>query len=439
MSRKIPIYFDSIIASPIERISNDNPNLGRLRVGVFTKYGNRNGSYITDAVAEQLIRSATQGETPVVGFFDPETKDWAGHTGPTLASAYGYVEDFLGWEPLTDTDGISRDYAIFSVVVFTKYFEEAQYIAGQNQSMELDVESITGDWGDIDGREYFIYNTAKIQGLCIIGSHEPCFSVSSFFEKNDEKYQSQYEKFSSLLFDLKQQIEEAERNEKGGEQPMDELENKGLENTPADENTATQESENQEPAENQEPENQEPAAFENTEEDGSASTEENAPAEEDTAEDNNTSEEPSEFEALQAQFNDLQTSYNELNEQFTAAQARITELETFQTSANEELESLRNQNNELQGSIATYEAERTRLENERKAELIEQYAKVIDEEEIAPIREGAENFSYEELDSKLALCFAHKQMAGSENDGVVPLPETAVNQFALLMEKYRKN
>ena len=135
MDRKIPIYFDSIIASPIERISNDNPNLGRLRVGVFTKYGNRNGSYITDAVAEQLIRSATQGETPVVGFFDPETKDWAGHTGPTLASAYGYVEDFLGWEPLTDTDGISRDYAIFSVVVFTKYFEEAPYIDGQNQSM----------------------------------------------------------------------------------------------------------------------------------------------------------------------------------------------------------------------------------------------------------------------------------------------------------------
>jgi len=42
-------------------------------VRVFTKYANRNGSYITDAVADQLIQSATSGMTPIVGFFDPET------------------------------------------------------------------------------------------------------------------------------------------------------------------------------------------------------------------------------------------------------------------------------------------------------------------------------------------------------------------------------
>ena len=86
MSKQIPIYFDSvIIASPVEPLGS-NPSLGRLNVGVFTKYGNRNGSYITDEVAEQLIESATKGNTPVVGFFDPETKDWAGHTGPTGVS-----------------------------------------------------------------------------------------------------------------------------------------------------------------------------------------------------------------------------------------------------------------------------------------------------------------------------------------------------------------
>ena len=134
MDKKIPIYFDTaIITSPIERISDSEPNLGRLKVGVFTKYGNRNGSYITEAVADELIRSATEGNTPVVGFFDPETKTWAGHTGPTLANAYGYVESFLGWEPFQDTDGETREYAVFSVVLFTKYFEEATMIVGQNQ------------------------------------------------------------------------------------------------------------------------------------------------------------------------------------------------------------------------------------------------------------------------------------------------------------------
>jgi hypothetical protein len=53
MDREIPIYFDSVIvdSSPIQETSTDNQNLYRLKVRVFTKYANRNGSYITDEVA----------------------------------------------------------------------------------------------------------------------------------------------------------------------------------------------------------------------------------------------------------------------------------------------------------------------------------------------------------------------------------------------------
>jgi hypothetical protein len=73
MKRNIPIYFDNaVIMSPVEPI-NGSSNLNRLKVGVFTKYGNRNGSYIKDDVAEMMIASATKGDTPVVGFFDPES------------------------------------------------------------------------------------------------------------------------------------------------------------------------------------------------------------------------------------------------------------------------------------------------------------------------------------------------------------------------------
>jgi len=79
-----------------------------------------------------LIASATKGDTPVVGFFDPESKNWASHTGPTLASAYGYVEYFDGWQPFTDSDGQTRDYAVFSVVLFSRYFNEANFVVGQN-------------------------------------------------------------------------------------------------------------------------------------------------------------------------------------------------------------------------------------------------------------------------------------------------------------------
>ena len=237
MKRDIPIYFDNaIIMSPAEPI-NGSSGLNRLKVGVFTKYGNRNGSYIKDDVAEMMIASATRGDTPVVGFFDPESKNWASHTGPTLASAYGYVEYFDGWQPFTDTDGVERDYAVFSVVLFTKYFNEANFVVGQNQSMELDINSIEGDWANIGDMEYFVYTKAEIMGLCIIGDHEPCFSVSSFFAKKDETYKSQYEKFSSLLADLKAKVEEAEKQPiEGGEHQMEiEMNPEVNEPTPAQE------------------------------------------------------------------------------------------------------------------------------------------------------------------------------------------------------------
>ena len=54
MKRNIPIYFDNaVIMSPAEPI-NGSSGLNRLKVGVFTKYGNRNGSYIKDDVAEMM-------------------------------------------------------------------------------------------------------------------------------------------------------------------------------------------------------------------------------------------------------------------------------------------------------------------------------------------------------------------------------------------------
>ena len=425
MKKEIPIYFDSvIIASPAQPIMESKPELGRLKVGVFTKYGNRNGSYITDEIAEMLIASAIRGDTPVIGFYDPESEGWAGHTGPLLASAYGYVENFEGWQPFKDTDGVERDYAVFSVVLFNKYYKEANFIVGQHQSMELDRESIEGDWANIGGEEYFVYTKASIMGLCVIGDHEPCFSVSTFFSKDDKNYKSQYEKFSSLLSGLKEQVEEAEFNKKGGEQPMNELENieTPVENTVEDTPEQAQNFE-EAPAADGTPVEDEPAAEPTTEE---------TPAE-------TPAEDPVDFEALQAQIETLQNANNELTTNYENAQARIAELEQALANANASFETATARITELETSVAEYAAERAHVEEENKNNLIEKYAKVIDEEEISAIRAEVSNFSYSELESKLAITFANKQMAGSE-ESIVPQPEPVVeDEFAVFMRKYRKN
>ena len=424
MDKQIPIYFDSVIIdSPFQGISESTPNIGRLKVRVFTKYGNRNGSYITEAVANQLIETATQGTTPVVGFFDPETQTWASHSGPTLANAYGYVENFLGWEPFEDTDGITREYAVFSVILFTDYYEEAKKIFGQNQSMELDPASITGDWTLINGTEYYVYKTAKMLGFCVIGEHEPCFSVSSFFSKNDDTYNTQYEKFSSLLSNLKATVEEAENNQKGGEQPMNDFENQEVVEQVENPQTVTAEEADTFQVETEviEPVVEETTEFENS-----------------TAEEETTANESENNFELQTQFDELQASYDELQSNYSNAQSRIEELEQFQSSANEELETLRAQNAQLQTTIQTYEAQITVVENERKETLIQKYEKVLGGEEIAEIREKINDFSFEELESRLAIIFANAKMAGATEFKKIPVPEQKISEFATFMSKYQK-
>lgn len=407
--KQIPYTFDCISVSPLNPISNDAANnIGRLKVGVFTRYGNRNGSYITDQYAESLIESAIN--KPVIGFFDRESGDWQGHTGPTLANAYGYVEAFQEWQPFTDADGKEREYAVFSVVLFSDYFEEARHILGKSQSMELDPLSIQGDWAEIDGEEYFVYTAGKMLGFCILGdSKEPCFSASSFFEKDAEK--TQFEKFSSLLFDLRTKVEETEKSNKGGEQPMEEM---NIVETPVvkEEVAATE----MEVAEE----------FPVVEE----------PATEMEAEENVEEEEVS--------VNEYETKYNELLDNFNSLQSTIDELngriEEFENqinTLNEANQSLQSKIDEANETISAYEAKAAEAEENRKEELVKNYENILSAEEIAPIKEAVKNFSYDELESKLAVTFSRKNLAGEAHKVPYAMPEEE-SDFAKLIKKYRK-
>ena len=435
MDKKIPIYFDTIILdSPIQEISlNSSDEQGsRLKVAVFTKYKNRNGSYITDEFAETLINSATHGNTPVVGFFDPETQEWASHTGPTLANGYGYVESFLGWEPFTDTDGVTRDYAVFSVVLFTKYYEEANKIRGQHQSMELNPETIQGDWANFDGVDYFVYTAGEMLGLCVIGAHEPCFSVSSFFSKNDDAYKTQYEKFTSILSSLKDELERMKSTTKGGEQPMDEFENKEVVETEIVAET---------------PADEEPSAEVTSFEEASVEVEDENPVEEVETEVETSAaepeieveavEEPSEFELLQQQYNELKAAYDTLNNEYEAAKVTLTNYETVNADLTSQISQSNEKIQELEENLQNYTI---KVELEKKEALIEKYEKILNEEEITTFKSMMNDLSYDELESKLAITFANSKITDSENPELkIPLPEQKETEFALLMKKYRKN
>ena len=139
--------------------------------------------------------------------------------------------------------------------------------------------------------------------------------------------------------------------------------------------------------------------------------------------------EPTEYEILQQQHQELQTTLESLQADFSAAQTRISELET-------ELEQLRSENTNLQSTIQTYEAAAAEVESQRKEELVNKYSEIVDGAEIDEIRTNINNFSYEALESKLAISFANKQLAEKET-ARVPLPEQE-SPFASLMKKYKK-
>ena len=257
-----------------------------------------------------------------------------------------------------------------------QYFDEANFVVGQNQSMELDINSIEGDWANIGDTEYFVYTKAEIMGLCIIGDHEPCFSVSSFFSKNDDTYKSQYEKFSSLLADLKAKVEEAENQPEGGEHTMENNVTPEV-NEPTPVQEPIEEPANQEPeAPAAEPVAEEPVAEPEqepvAEEEPAAEPEAEEPAEEPEDEPGLVPEEP--LVDFEAQIAELQNQLNEMTTNYENAQTRIAELEAQITSASETEASLRSE-------IATYEAERARLEVEQREALVDRYADVLSEEE----------------------------------------------------------
>lgn len=419
MPKEIPVYFDSVvISSPLEQVT---PTIGKAKVRVFTKYGNRNGSYITDAVAEQLINSAINA--PVVGFFDPSTDTWSSHTGPTLANAYGYIEEFLGWEPYEDTDGITRDYAVFSVVLFTKYFEEANKIMGQNQSMELDINTITGDWVEIENNEYFVYQTAEILGCCVIGAHEPCFSVSAFFAQKDPELISQYEKYSAFCANMKEEINKL--IEQGGEPAMNEFEEKQVEDVSIETNEVATEAE-ETPVVEYENAAESTVVEQSVVETGESQVEE-------------TATEPEPVVSENYELVELQNKFDELTSNYEALQANYNESTATIAARDEEIANLNKTIEELNNSIAAYEVQQAAAETSRKEMLIEKYEKIINNaEEINNIKASVNNFSYDELESKLAILFANENIENGHEEKV-PLLNPEISEFALLMKKYKKN
>lgn len=177
--------FEVQVYSPLQAF---NETLSKARCRIFYKYGNRNGTYITDEFAEKLIQSLPY--TPVKGIYSNGDKSFTDHgAARDLGRIYGIVPEQpnFNWESFVDEDGVTREYACADVLLFTSIYPEATEIVGSDLSMELSHEFSKGEWRIIDGKRQFVFTDGCFLGLQILGDGTlPCFEGASFYSLQEE-------------------------------------------------------------------------------------------------------------------------------------------------------------------------------------------------------------------------------------------------------------
>ena len=176
--KKSQIEFPVSIYGNVEKY---NDVFSKARCRVFYKGANRNGTYITDEFAEELI--STFQYIPVKGIHDGE--DFTDHgTSRSEGQIYGIVPETnnFAWEQHLDKDGVERTYACTDVLLFTALYPEANDIVSKPQSMELYEPSLSYHMAIVQGQKYVVFDHGRFLGLQVLGDAvEPCFEGASFF------------------------------------------------------------------------------------------------------------------------------------------------------------------------------------------------------------------------------------------------------------------
>ena len=191
----MPMHTSIKLDTPVEfiNITPLNPLISKCQIKVcyVGDEPNRNRSIITKEVAKQMANSLPG--CPIVGFFNEEKGDFEEHNRiidisngkfeiKDTTRPYGFVD--LGakvWFQKFLDDGMNeREYMMTEGWLWTGQYPECQRILknGNNQSMELDENTINAHWSkDGNGEpKFFIINEAIISKLCTLGeNNEPCF------------------------------------------------------------------------------------------------------------------------------------------------------------------------------------------------------------------------------------------------------------------------
>ena len=353
---------------------------------------NRNNTLITEFVGREI--AATLPGAPVVGFFKEEEDDFQQHSVKvtitdgqvnfeSLTRPYGFVAPQIQpWYQMFLEDGIERKYIMCKAYLWTKQYPEASKALGKGQSMELNADTMSGYYrGDV-----FVFTSATLDRLCILGDNfEPCFEgarIATSFSKLYTDFALEVQKiiggrYSIMDGKLVTETETVEVTE-----PIVEAEfaAETVENTEfveQAEETLVEETQEEVEPQVEQAETQSTYAAEEAE------VEESAAEPESVVEEAAPTEEPV-----------ATTPENDFALQIEALNTRIAELEQ---------------------QLAQYQAAEEARETEEKHTMVDKYRAVLSEDDLTSIEAEMANLSLDELESKLSVSFARKQLAELDN------------------------
>ena len=379
-----------------------NPLMSKCEIKVLYIGENRNHSYISKDVAEDMAK--TLRGAPIVGYYKEEKEDFADHGERVilddegikfecLTKPYGFVApDARVWfQKFEDTDDfgnqIVREYLMTEGYLWTKQYEECQVALdeGRPQSMELDEESLDGHWSTNNktGMDFFIINDAIFSKLCILGDDvEPCFEgasvtapeVSTSFSKVDDT-------FKKTLYTMMQELKYALE----GGQDMD-TENNNV-NPEIAEDIVTPVDVNGEGTDFAKDDDKTKCAKDEDKtkcvKDDEEKEEENADSneEQDSQDDSDDSNDNKEEEDKDKKYSLLEKDYNDLQQKYSLLEEEYNKLVQFKDE----------------------------IENKQKDELIKSFYMLSDEDKADVIANKAK-YSLDEIEAKLSVICVRKKV-----------------------------
>ena len=453
MNRSIPkgSHLEFVNIQPL------NPLISKCEIKVLYTGKNRNRSFISKEVATKMANSLPG--TPIVGQYFYQTGDFGDHGEEELVIddkgirfvkstvPYGFVatDAKVWWQNFIDKDGVEREYLLTEGYLWTGRYPDCKRIIekGNHQSMELDRDSLVGEWSKISGEwskfendehEYFIISDAVFSALCILGEDvEPCFEGANITKKGGIMYSLDRDEFKEKMLDFMADLKDALNNleYKGGKQ-VENLNNPTIETPvvetpeaeaitePVAEETVvegvveTPESiEGAEAAEGEE-------SSEGVEEDFAKKKEEEGEANEEGSNSEDKKESNSEEDGEEkkknysleevVEYQELLTKYAELEGQFNAII--------------EELNSIKPEYNKLKEKAIE-------AEEKAKEDMINSFY-MLSEEDKAEVIANKANFSLEDIEAKLSVICVRKKVnfdleESSKNEDNTETPITTFN------------